>query len=120
MMEIYGRDFFPDLGIKYSADFTLYEPKGCPNCNNTGYKGRMGVHELLTGTDEVKRAVQTPRPDRRAPQSGDAAGDAHAAPGRAREGDARGDGREAGEIDRGEIALLRCVRIRIDPARASV
>ena len=62
LMEIYGRDFFPDLGIKYSADFTLYEPKGCANCNNTGYKGRMGVHELLTGTDEVKRAVQ-----RRAP-----------------------------------------------------
>jgi type II secretory ATPase GspE/PulE/Tfp pilus assembly ATPase PilB-like protein len=62
LMEIYGRDFFPDLGIKYSPDFLLYEPKGCPNCNNTGYKGRMGVHELLTGTDEVKRAVQ-----RRAP-----------------------------------------------------
>ena len=62
LMEIYGRDFFPDLGIKYSLDFTLYEPKGCSSCNNTGYKGRMGVHELLTGTDEVKRAVQ-----RRAP-----------------------------------------------------
>jgi type II secretory ATPase GspE/PulE/Tfp pilus assembly ATPase PilB-like protein len=62
LMEIYGRDFFPDLGIKYSPDFVLYEPKGCSNCNNTGYKGRMGVHELLTGTDEVKRAVQ-----RRAP-----------------------------------------------------
>src|SRR5947208_1769761 len=62
LMEIYGRDFFPDLGIKYSPDFMLYEPKGCSNCNNTGYKGRMGVHELLTGTDEVKRAVQ-----RRAP-----------------------------------------------------
>ena len=62
LMEIYGRDFFPDLGIKYSPDFMLYEPKGCANCNNTGYKGRMGVHELLTGTDEVKRAVQ-----RRAP-----------------------------------------------------
>jgi type II secretory ATPase GspE/PulE/Tfp pilus assembly ATPase PilB-like protein len=62
LMEIYGRDFFPSLGIKYSPDFMLYEPKGCPNCNNTGYKGRMGVHELLTGTDEVKRAVQ-----RRAP-----------------------------------------------------
>ncbi len=62
LMEIYGRDYFPQMGIKYSAQFLLYEPKGCPNCNNTGYKGRMGVHELLTGTDEVKRAVQ-----RRAP-----------------------------------------------------
>ncbi len=62
LMEIYGRDYFPQMGIKYSPDFMLYEPKGCSNCNNTGYKGRMGVHELLTGTDEVKRAVQ-----RRAP-----------------------------------------------------
>jgi type II secretory ATPase GspE/PulE/Tfp pilus assembly ATPase PilB-like protein len=62
LMEIYGRDYFPQMGIKYSPDFMLYEPKGCANCNNTGYKGRMGVHELLTGTDEVKRAVQ-----RRAP-----------------------------------------------------
>jgi len=62
LMEIYGRDYFPQMGIKYSPDFMLYEPKGCANCNHTGYKGRMGVHELLTGTDEVKRAVQ-----RRAP-----------------------------------------------------
>jgi type II secretory ATPase GspE/PulE/Tfp pilus assembly ATPase PilB-like protein len=36
----------------------LYRPKGCPACNNTGYKGRMGVHELLVGTDELKRAIQ--------------------------------------------------------------
>ena len=59
-----GRDYFGGLGIKYSPDYTLYNPnpKGCATCNNTGYKGRMGVHELLVGTDEVKRAVQ-----RRAP-----------------------------------------------------
>ncbi|HEY8184334.1 MAG TPA: GspE/PulE family protein, partial [Thermoanaerobaculia bacterium] len=64
IMEIYGRDYFGGLGIKYSPDYTLYNPnpKGCSACNNTGYKGRMGVHELLVGTDEVKRAVQ-----RRAP-----------------------------------------------------
>jgi Type II secretory pathway, ATPase PulE/Tfp pilus assembly pathway, ATPase PilB len=62
LMEVYGRDYFPELGIKYSPEFVLYEPKGCSACNNTGYKGRMGVHELMTGTDEVKRAVQ-----RRAP-----------------------------------------------------
>ncbi len=62
IMEVYGRDYFPALGVKYSPDFMLYRPKGCPGCNNTGYKGRMGVHELLTGTDEIKRAVQ-----RRAP-----------------------------------------------------
>jgi type II secretory ATPase GspE/PulE/Tfp pilus assembly ATPase PilB-like protein len=64
IMEIYGREYFGGLGIKYTPDYTLYNPnpKGCSTCNNTGYKGRMGVHELLVGTDEVKRAVQ-----RRAP-----------------------------------------------------
>ena len=62
IMEAYGREWFGSMGIKYSPDYTLYTPKGCANCNNTGYKGRMGVHELLVGTDEIKRAVQ-----RRAP-----------------------------------------------------
>jgi type II secretory ATPase GspE/PulE/Tfp pilus assembly ATPase PilB-like protein len=61
-MEVYGREWFGDLGIKYSPDYTLYKPKGCTTCNNTGYKGRMGVHELLTGTDEIKRAVQRKAP----------------------------------------------------------
>ena len=36
----------------------LYRPKGCTQCNNSGYKGRMGVHELLVGTDEMKKAIQ--------------------------------------------------------------
>jgi len=57
--EAYGREWFTHA---YAPDLTLYRPKGCPSCGNTGYKGRMGVHELLVGTDEVKRAVQ-----RRAP-----------------------------------------------------
>ncbi|PIP06438.1 MAG: pilus assembly protein, partial [Syntrophobacteraceae bacterium CG23_combo_of_CG06-09_8_20_14_all_50_8] len=36
----------------------LYRPKGCDVCDKTGYKGRMGVHELLVGTDEEKRLIQ--------------------------------------------------------------
>jgi type II secretory ATPase GspE/PulE/Tfp pilus assembly ATPase PilB-like protein len=54
IMEVYGREWFGSLGIKYSPEYQLYRPKGCPACNNTGYKGRMGVHELLVGTDEIK------------------------------------------------------------------
>src|SRR5437016_240694 len=57
--EAYGRAYFT---TEYSPELALYRPKGCAACGNTGYKGRMGVHELLVGTDEVKRAVQ-----RRAP-----------------------------------------------------
>jgi type II secretory ATPase GspE/PulE/Tfp pilus assembly ATPase PilB-like protein len=43
----------------YKDDLVLYRPKGCPRCNNTGYRGRMGLHELLMGTDEMKKMIQT-------------------------------------------------------------
>ena len=33
----------------------LYRPKGCRQCRNTGYKGRMGIYELLVTTDEVRQ-----------------------------------------------------------------
>jgi type II secretory ATPase GspE/PulE/Tfp pilus assembly ATPase PilB-like protein len=58
IIEAYGYDYWPGTGITYSPELVLYRPKGCPQCNNSGYKGRMGVHELLVGTDEMKRAIQ--------------------------------------------------------------
>jgi type II secretory ATPase GspE/PulE/Tfp pilus assembly ATPase PilB-like protein len=36
----------------------LNRPAGCRNCNNKGYRGRMALHELLMGTDEIKLLVQ--------------------------------------------------------------
>jgi type II secretory ATPase GspE/PulE/Tfp pilus assembly ATPase PilB-like protein len=58
IIEAYGYDYWPGTGITYSPQLTLYRPKGCSQCNNSGYKGRMGVHELLVGTDDMKRAIQ--------------------------------------------------------------
>jgi len=49
----YGSQF-KELGIAYSDSLTLYRPKGCDNCNQTGYKGRTGIHELLVGTKTIK------------------------------------------------------------------
>ena len=45
---------------RYAKDgkFTLYKAKGCPACGDTGYKGRLGLHELLVGTDPVKKLIQ--------------------------------------------------------------
>ncbi|MFH0933699.1 MAG: GspE/PulE family protein, partial [Pseudomonadota bacterium] len=37
---------------------TLYEKVGCDKCSGTGYRGRVGLHELLIGTDPVKKAIQ--------------------------------------------------------------
>jgi type II secretory ATPase GspE/PulE/Tfp pilus assembly ATPase PilB-like protein len=36
---------------------TLYRPKGCPSCDDTGYRGRVGIHELLVATDAIKKKI---------------------------------------------------------------
>ncbi len=46
------------VNIPFSKDLTLFKPAGCERCNNTGYRGRMGIHELLMGTDVMKALVQ--------------------------------------------------------------
>jgi type II secretory ATPase GspE/PulE/Tfp pilus assembly ATPase PilB-like protein len=35
----------------------LYRGKGCPSCSETGFKGRMGIFELLTMTDELREMI---------------------------------------------------------------
>ncbi|PYS14335.1 MAG: hypothetical protein DMG15_08340 [Acidobacteria bacterium] len=35
----------------------FYKGEGCDKCNHTGKKGRVGIYELLTMNDDVKRAV---------------------------------------------------------------
>jgi type II secretory ATPase GspE/PulE/Tfp pilus assembly ATPase PilB-like protein len=37
--------------------FTLYAPVGCEHCTG-GYKGRLGLHELMVGSDRVKELIQ--------------------------------------------------------------
>lgn len=51
---------YRDWNSRYAKDgqFTLYRAKGCPVCNDTGYKGRVGLHELMAGTDGVKKLIQ--------------------------------------------------------------
>lgn len=40
------------------GEFVLYKPVGCDACAGSGYKGRVGLHELLVGTDPVKKLIQ--------------------------------------------------------------
>jgi type II secretory ATPase GspE/PulE/Tfp pilus assembly ATPase PilB-like protein len=53
LMQAYGMEEWGKLGYKYTPDFMLHRPAG-----DKGYKGRMGIHELLVGTDEMKRVIQ--------------------------------------------------------------
>jgi type II secretory ATPase GspE/PulE/Tfp pilus assembly ATPase PilB-like protein len=54
LMQTYGLEHWSTLGHKYTPEFNLCRPES----PEKGYKGRMGVHELLVGTDEMKRAIQ--------------------------------------------------------------
>jgi type II secretory ATPase GspE/PulE/Tfp pilus assembly ATPase PilB-like protein len=62
LMQEYGVEQWQKLGIPYSPSVRLHRANGCLKCGNTGYKGRMGIHELLVASDEVKRLIQKRRP----------------------------------------------------------
>jgi type II secretory ATPase GspE/PulE/Tfp pilus assembly ATPase PilB-like protein len=36
----------------------IHDPVGCEVCGGSGYKGRVGLHELLVGTDALKKNIQ--------------------------------------------------------------
>lgn len=56
----YGPDVFQrNVSITFSERMVLFKPVGCDKCRQTGYSGRMALHELLMGTDEMKRLIQT-------------------------------------------------------------
>ena len=40
------------------GQISIYEPVGCEKCSGTGYRGRVGLHELLIGTDALKKGIQ--------------------------------------------------------------
>jgi len=54
----YGMQYFEATGIKYSSDLVLYKTGNCDTCDGTGYKGRLGIHELMEGTHEIKRMIK--------------------------------------------------------------
>jgi len=51
----YG-DGFDDL--LRATSLTLFAPKGCEACAGSGYRGRLGIHELLDCTDETKVLIR--------------------------------------------------------------
>lgn len=55
----YGNNALFDADFKYSNDLMLFRPKedGCQNCNNRGYRGRMGIYELLVSSDAIKSMI---------------------------------------------------------------
>jgi type IV pilus assembly protein PilB len=47
-------DVLADHGFHAIADVEAYAPVGCGRCGNSGYKGRLGLYEVMTLTDEIR------------------------------------------------------------------
>jgi general secretion pathway protein E len=50
-------DDLADLGVTRKDVPRAFRPIGCPKCNMLGYRGRMGIYEFLSRSDEVKKLV---------------------------------------------------------------
>ncbi len=48
LIKDYGKD----------GHLVFYRAKGCDTCGGSGYKGRVGLHELMTGTEPLKKLIQ--------------------------------------------------------------
>jgi type II secretory ATPase GspE/PulE/Tfp pilus assembly ATPase PilB-like protein len=53
----YGVEEFKKTGINPST-IKLHKAVGCSKCGDSGYRGRLGIHELLEGTDEMKTLIK--------------------------------------------------------------
>ena len=58
LVKDYGVEAFSALGIEYGPDLVLKRGHGCDACDNSGYKGRAGIHELMEGTKAIKRLIK--------------------------------------------------------------
>lgn len=45
------------LMMKQGTDLTIYEPCGCPKCDGTGFRGRIGVYEIMEVTQPLKTII---------------------------------------------------------------
>lgn len=45
------------MGCSMEEDVTIYEPCGCSKCENTGYKGRVGVYEIMKMSPRLKTII---------------------------------------------------------------
>ena len=50
------------IGLSSDHDLNIYRGKGCLSCRNTGYKGRIGIYELLLMDAQISELVLNQEP----------------------------------------------------------
>jgi type II secretory ATPase GspE/PulE/Tfp pilus assembly ATPase PilB-like protein len=57
LVDEYGREEFANTGLGL-ADVVMYQAPGCEHCGQTGYRGRLGIHEVLECTEDLKALIK--------------------------------------------------------------
>lgn len=57
LVDEYGRDEFANTGLGY-ADIVMFRAVGCDRCGHSGYRGRLGIHEVLECTNDLKNLIK--------------------------------------------------------------
>ncbi len=52
-------DYLKEIGFSSGAPTAFYEGRGCKECGDTGFMGRMGVYELMLMDDDIRRLTIT-------------------------------------------------------------
>ena len=45
------------MGLPANAEQIVYDPVGCNTCNNLGYKGRIGIYEIMTINQKIRNLI---------------------------------------------------------------
>lgn len=57
LVETFNREQIQEKDIKKFDDIEFFHGKGCEKCGNSGYKGRIGIHEILENTPEIQELI---------------------------------------------------------------
>jgi type IV pilus assembly protein PilB len=52
-----------EAGLRAAGDLEGYEPAGCGRCNNSGYKGRVGLYSVMAMGERIKEMVVAQAPE---------------------------------------------------------
>jgi len=52
-----------EAGLRAAAELEAYEPVGCARCNNSGYKGRVGLYSVMKMSDGIKDLTVSQAPE---------------------------------------------------------
>jgi type IV pilus assembly protein PilB len=51
------KELLADQGFEVDEGFKAFEPVGCVRCNHTGYRGRLGIYEVMPITDGLRKLI---------------------------------------------------------------